>query len=78
MLSVRVVFFCACVQLVLAPMAISLIQCIRVLLLFNPQEPHCISTNSDECDDDGVMTTSHYFKRNMVGLNDNNLEFEES
>ena len=46
------------------------------LLLFNPQEPHCISTNSDECDDDGVMTTLHYFKTNVVGLNDNNLEFE--
>ena len=47
------------------------------LLIFNPQEPHCISTNSDDCDDYGVITTSHYLKTNVVGLNDNSLYFDE-
>ena len=47
------------------------------LLVFNPQEGHCISTNTDACGEDGVLTTTHYFKSNVVGLNDNDVQFCE-
>ena len=45
------------------------------LLIFNPQVAHCISTNTDQCGDGGVITTSHYFKSNIIGLNDNDIPF---
>ena len=47
------------------------------LLVFNPQEAHCISTNTDACGEGGVITTSHYLKANVVGLNNNEINFPE-
>ncbi len=47
------------------------------MLLFNPQEQHCISTNTEACGEKGVFTTSHYCKANLFGLNDNDIIFDE-
>jgi len=47
------------------------------MLIFNPQVKHCISTNTDDCHSTGVMTTSHYFKSNIIGLNDNSILFND-
>ena len=45
------------------------------LLVFNPQEQHCISTNTEAVGEKGVFTTSHYCKTNLFGLNDNDIVF---
>ena len=47
------------------------------ILIFNPQIEHCISTNTDVCDMTGVMTTSHYFKSSVIGLNDNDIAIKQ-
>ncbi len=38
-------------------------------LMFNPQEPHCISLHCNK--DDNVYCISSYLKTQVVGLNDN-------
>jgi hypothetical protein len=38
-------------------------------LMFNPQEPHCISSCYNE--DDNIYCTSSYLKTEVVGLNAN-------
>ena len=45
------------------------------LLIFNPREQHCISTNTEAVGKGGVFTTSHYCKTNVFGLNDNDIVF---
>lgn len=47
------------------------------ILMFNPQIEHCISSNTDVCKEDDVFCTSHYFKSMVLGLNNNNIKFEE-
>ena len=47
------------------------------VLIFNPQIDHCISTNTEECRQSGVMTTSHYYKTSVIGLNDNDIPFSK-
>ena len=47
------------------------------MLIFNAQEQHCISTNTEACGEKGVFTTSHYCKTNVFGLNDNDIIFDE-
>ncbi len=39
-------------------------------LMFNPQEPHCISLRCSK--DDNIYCISSYLKTQVVGLNDNN------
>jgi hypothetical protein len=38
-------------------------------LMFNPQEPHCISSRCNK--DDNIYCISSYLKTQVVGLNDN-------
>lgn len=47
------------------------------VLIFNPQIEHCISTNTDTCIESSVMTTSHYYKSSVIGLNDNNIRVKQ-
>jgi hypothetical protein len=47
------------------------------VLIFNPQIDHCISTNTEHCCHSGVMTTSHYYKTSVIGLNDNDIPFSK-
>ena len=47
------------------------------VLIFNPQIDHCISTNTEHCRESGVMTTSHYYKSSVIGLNDNDIPFSK-
>ena len=47
------------------------------ILMFNPQIEHCISSNTDVCKEDDVFCTSLYFKSMVLGLNNNNIKFEE-
>lgn len=47
------------------------------VLIFNPQIEHCISTNTDTCIESGVMTTSHYYKSSVIGLNDNSIRIKQ-
>jgi hypothetical protein len=37
--------------------------------MFNPQEPHCISSHCNE--DDNIYCISSYLKTQVVGINDN-------
>jgi hypothetical protein len=39
------------------------------ILMFNPQEPHCISSRCNK--DDNRYCTSSYLKTQVVGLNNN-------
>jgi hypothetical protein len=39
------------------------------ILMFNPQEPHCISMCCNK--DDSIYCISSYLKTQVVGLNDN-------
>jgi hypothetical protein len=42
---------------------------LRDTLMFNPQEPHCISSRCNK--DDNVYCIPSYLKTQVVGLNDN-------
>jgi hypothetical protein len=41
------------------------------ILMFNPQEPHCISLHCNK--DDNIYCISSYLKTQVVGLNDNSI-----
>ena len=45
-------------------------------LMFNPTINHCISTKTEAYLTKDVYCVSHYFKSNLIGMNDNNIIFQ--
>ena len=45
------------------------------ILVFNPTIPHCVSSTTNEYQNDKVFCISHYFKSLIAGRNNNLIEF---